>query len=593
MTVVVTDVHGNSATNSFHVTVTDSTPPELSLTAPAAASADTNCQAAVPAVVYQVSDNCDANPTVTQTPTAGTLAGEGTTTITVVATDAGGNATTRTTSFTVSDTTPPIISWSFTNLVLQTTSDSCQTNMIDVTGTNYLMAYDSCSGTNLLISQNPTNGAVLPIGSNEVVLAVADQVGNTNYSTNTIVVVDATAPSANVPADIVQGNDAGQCGAVVNFELPDQTDNCGVAGQVATPASGSYFEVGTTPVTVVVTDIHGNSSTNTFNVTVNDAEPPVIVANPVTVTLDASGSYTLTASDVANMVVGSSDNCGIASTNVSRSTFSCDDVGTQTVQVTLTDVHSNSSTASASVTVRELTPPVVVVHPITVTLDASGNYTLTASEIAALVAGSSDNCGIAGTNVSRTRFTFCDVGAPTVQVTLTDVHGNATTADAIVSVQAPAGPPTVVYVDAGYGTNCGTVAFPNSGGTGTYYVGYNAFNTIQQGIKAVAAGGTVNVAAGTYTESGQIHVTTDLRLVGADEAATIVKKDFDTSNSGDAKGWWLIDPGVHFDLSNVTLDGTGYLVFQGIRSYGSTALNQVTLRTCNIMRPARIMMAGA
>ena len=34
----------------------------------------------------------------------------------------------------------------------------------------------------------------------------------------------------------------------------------------------------------------------------------------------------------------------------------------------------------------------------------------------------------------------------------------------------------------------------------THYVGFDAFGTIQAGINAVAAGGTVNVAAGTYTE---------------------------------------------------------------------------------------------
>ena len=501
------------ATCSFTVTVTDVTPPALSLTAPAGASADTNCQAAVPAVVYQVSDTCDTNPSVTQSPVAGTLVGEGATTITVVATDASGNTTTRTTIFTVSDTTPPVISWSFTNLVLETSGDSCQTNMIDVTGTNYVVAYDSCSGTNLILTQEPTNGAVLMEGTNAVVIAVADQAGNTNYSTNTIVVEDTTPPSANVPAEVVQANDPGQCGAVVNFTLPMQTDNCGVAGQEATPASGSFFAVGTTPVTLVVTDIHGNSSTNTFHVTVNDTEPPVIVTHPITITLDAGGSYTLMASDVANMVAGSSDNCGVASTNVSRDTFGCNDVGTQMVQVTLTDVHGNSSMANVTVIVSDLTPPVVVVHPLTVTLDASGNYTLIASDIAALVAGSSDNCGIAGTNVSPTHFTFCDVGAPTVQVTLTNVHGNISTADAMVNVQAPASLPTVVYVDASYGTNCGAVTFPNSNGSGTDYIGYTAFNTIQSGVNAVAAGGIVLVAAGTYPEV--IIVNKSLTLLGA------------------------------------------------------------------------------
>ena len=50
-------------------------------------------------------------------------------------------------------------------------------------------------------------------------------------------------------------------------------------------------------------------------------------------------------------------------------------------------------------------------------------------------------------------------------------------------------------------------------------VGYDAFSTVQAGINAVAAGGTVHVAAGTYNES--LSVGKSVTLDGSAHAATI------------------------------------------------------------------------
>ena len=51
--------------------------------------------------------------------------------------------------------------------------------------------------------------------------------------------------------------------------------------------------------------------------------------------------------------------------------------------------------------------------------------------------------------------------------------------------------PNTVYVNSTY----------TDGHAGTYIFGYNAFTKIQDGINAVASGGTVNVAAGSYSEA--------------------------------------------------------------------------------------------
>lgn len=63
--------------------------------------------------------------------------------------------------------------------------------------------------------------------------------------------------------------------------------------------------------------------------------------------------------------------------------------------------------------------------------------------------------------------------------------------------------PAATFVDAAYaGLPEGTVVtWPNSGGTGVYYIGHDAFASIQGGLNGVANSGTVNVAAGTYPEA--------------------------------------------------------------------------------------------
>jgi HYR domain len=89
---------------------------------------------------------------------------------------------------------------------------------------------------------------------------------------------DETAPSITCPADVVQNNDPGLCSAVVNYPAPTVTDNCPGVTVVCAPPSGSIFPVGTTNVTCTATDSAGATAGCTFNVTVNDAEAPVITS---------------------------------------------------------------------------------------------------------------------------------------------------------------------------------------------------------------------------------------------------------------------------------------------------------------------------
>ncbi|MCG2420611.1 hypothetical protein K8089_16440, partial [Aequorivita sp. F47161] len=90
---------------------------------------------------------------------------------------------------------------------------------------------------------------------------------------------------------------------------------------------------------------------------VNDTEAPVAnCAAPFTIQLDATGNATITVADIEN---GSTDNCGIATTTIDKSTFTCADVGPNTITLTVTDVNGNTSTCTTVVTVEDNVPPTI------------------------------------------------------------------------------------------------------------------------------------------------------------------------------------------------------------------------------------------
>ena len=66
--------------------------------------------------------------------------------------------------------------------------------------------------------------------------------------------------------------EGGECREVVNYVV-EAEDNCEVVSIIGVPASGTYFEIGTTEVIVTVTDASGNTSLCVFDVIVVEFEP--------------------------------------------------------------------------------------------------------------------------------------------------------------------------------------------------------------------------------------------------------------------------------------------------------------------------------
>jgi len=118
-----------------------------------------------------------------------------------------------------------------------------------------------------------TDGMFTGLADNTYTVSVRDAGNNSCNAEQTGVEimagVDAQNPTANCPTDITVNNDPDECGAVVNFTIPPPTDNCLGATSTASIATGSFFNLGTTQVTVTATDATGLTGTCNFNVTVN------------------------------------------------------------------------------------------------------------------------------------------------------------------------------------------------------------------------------------------------------------------------------------------------------------------------------------
>jgi hypothetical protein len=144
-----TDVSGNTSTCTQTVTVQDHQAPTIS-SCPAAqtASANGSCQANLPDLTSGVTanDNCTSTGSlvITQSPAAYTLVNNGVTTVTFTVADLAENTSTCSTTFTVIDNTPPVISCNNSNITQNNDNGYCSAGVTYTAPT----ATDNC-GTNL------------------------------------------------------------------------------------------------------------------------------------------------------------------------------------------------------------------------------------------------------------------------------------------------------------------------------------------------------------------------------------------------------------------------------------------------------------
>jgi hypothetical protein len=150
-------------------------------------------------------------------------------------------------------------------------------------------------------------------------------------------------------SDIAVNNDPNQCGASVSYPEPTTTSDCGLVACV--PASGSFFQVGTTTVTCTAQF----GPTCSFDVTVNDTQPPTI-ACPTNITTTANAQPAPGSCTIGRIVTypspTTSDNCPGSTVVCAPASGSFFPVGTTTVNCTVTDASTSTALCSFVVTVN-------------------------------------------------------------------------------------------------------------------------------------------------------------------------------------------------------------------------------------------------
>jgi hypothetical protein len=344
-----TDACGNTCHKTQVITVQDTQKPVLS-----AVPADITVECdAVPAVaILTATDNCDSAPVVAyaEVKTNGNCSGNYILTRTWTATDACGNATSKTQVITVQDTQKPVLSAAPGN-----TTVACNA----VPAPAELTATDNCSTPAVVYAETRTNGSSLYNYILTRTWTATDACGNSCTRTQVIMVQDTKAPVVTTPANISVNNDLNVCGATVNFTAT-ATDNCSPVAITYSKNPGAVFNIGTTTVTVTSKDLAGNTTITSFTVTVTDTQKPAITAVPNQVFC-----ANVTGTNYTIPVLAASDNCGVATisyavsgvttrtgsgTNASG-TFNA---GLSTITWTVTDVNGNVSTSVTTIKINTL-----------------------------------------------------------------------------------------------------------------------------------------------------------------------------------------------------------------------------------------------
>ena len=417
----VSDSSGNTTAASAIVTVVDAIKPtaiakaiSIQLNASGIASIAAND------IDNLSTDNCTiASKSIDKT--SFTCANLGANTVTLSVTDQSGNTNSATAVVTVVDVIKPIVLTKNISVQLNSTGQaSIIASQIENGST------DNCNIASY--SLDTANFTCVDLGNKTVTLSVTDASGNIGTQTATVTVLDATKPVAITKNSSVQLDANGNATITANDIDNSSTDNCSITSKSLDKVNFTCANLGANTVTLTVADSSGNTNSATAVVTVVDVIKPIVLTKNISVQLNSAGQASIVTSQIEN---GSTDNCSIASSSLDTTTFTCSDLGNKTVTLSVTDASGNLGTQTATVTVVDAVKPVAITKNVSLSLDASGQATITANDIDN---SSTDNCSIASKSLDKVNFSCANLGTNTVTLTVTDSSGNSASANATVTI---------------------------------------------------------------------------------------------------------------------------------------------------------------
>ncbi len=173
------------------------------------------------------------------------------------------------------------------------------------------------------------------------------------------------------------------------------------------------------------TNICANANNVQINFSFNDLEQ---APGSITFTANSSNPAVVANANINISTVGNNGTITITPTPPA--------IGSATISITLNDGQTinNDSTFTFNINFGDTLPPVALCQNLQVQLDAQGFGSITPQQANN---GSSDDCQIAQMTLSQTQFTCADVGNIPVDFTVTDLTGNSSVCQLMVTVLPP------------------------------------------------------------------------------------------------------------------------------------------------------------
>jgi hypothetical protein len=425
------DASGNKSTCDQKITVIDAIPPTITCPRDTTMKADGNCQVTYSAPPATATDNCDAKPTIKSVPPLpATLTGVGTYTITWTATDASGNKSTCEQRITVIDVTAPVITCPRDRTIRL---DLNETIKCEVMYSGPLAkATDNCDANPRITSVPPVPAILSGAGVHTIVWTATDASGNESSCEQKITLLDLIPPAITCPRDTSIEADA-DCQATYSGPAAIAVDNCDGNPKVASdpPLPATFIGVGSYTIKWVATDSSGNGDSCYQAVTVIDVTPPAITCPKDTVLQGDSDCEAVYSSPSATAV----DNCDrrpvITSSPALPATLK--GAGRHTIVYTATDASGNNSSCTQTLTILDVTPPVIICPPDTAIAASGLDCSVTYSGPSAAAFDACDG-SLTVTSDPSLPATFNTIGEHEIAFTAVDASGNSSTCRMTVTV---------------------------------------------------------------------------------------------------------------------------------------------------------------
>ena len=427
------DEAGNSATCMLKVTVVDDQDPVANCASNFTVYLDDNGTASITAEDLDngSTDNCEiVSKTLSQYNF--TSADVGVVPVTLTVADASGLKDQCTVQITVEDTPAP-----------EGPEAVCKDISVelDELGTATITAAQVYGGTDnsLELDLDVSSFDCSNLGENQVVLTVTNPAtGLSDDCTATVTIVDNTAPVANCASNFTVYLDDNGTASITAEDLDNGSrDNCEIVSKTLSQYNFTSADVGVVPVTLTVADASGLTDQCTVQITVEDTpapEGPEAVCKDISIELDELGTASITAAQV----YGGTDNS--LELDLDVSSFDCSNLGENQVVLTVTNPATGlSDDCTATVIVKDNTPPEISCTPLTVYLNSEGTVIISAEAVGG---DSRDNCRIKEMFLDRRTFTSADIGEQDVKLTVIDNSGNEATCETTVTIKPYEQPPS-------------------------------------------------------------------------------------------------------------------------------------------------------